>query len=309
MRLRVVVSYVVLLLCWGATFLWVGIATKETSPLVVGSLRLLVGACTVLSIVSLLGGAVRRAHAPRVLRPWVKRGILTSLPSTAIPFILLALAQRDITSGTASIINAASPLWTSFVFLLGVGAADDRLDRRGYLGLLAGVAGVAVVIGEAPSGSLKGYALVGLMVIAYTSGGVIAGRAFAGAPPYAAAIMVTTLGAVMMLPLGVIGWIANPPDVGAFAALAVLGVTSTGFAYLVYYDLIRTIGVTRTLTVTYLQPLVAIVLGIAFLHEVVHPWHLVGLALILVGVAAVNGQLPLGRRRRAVAVAELPSSG
>ena len=299
MRVPVAVLYVVLVLFWGSTFLWIEIATPDASPLLITSLRLLVGAATVAACVALMGPETRRAHAPRALRPWLARGIPLGLLAAGIPGLLLAFAQRDVSSGTAAILNATAPLWTAGIALVGVGGtARDRLPAVGLVGLLVGLVGVGVLMGEAPAGTLGGSALVLLMALVYSSGGVLASQAFAGAPPYAAALMTTGATGAIMLPLGIVGWLADPPGAGALLAIVALGATSTGVAYLVYFELIRRLGPTRTLTVTYLQPLVAISLGVALLGEALHAPQLLGLALILLGVAVANGGVGLSLLRR-----------
>jgi drug/metabolite transporter (DMT)-like permease len=100
-----------------------------------------------------------------------------------------------------------------------------------------------------------------------------------------------------MLPFGVAGAIVDPPDLAAAAALIALGVLPTGLGYVIYFTLIRRIGTTRSLTVTYLMPFVAIALGVIFLDESVRPAAATGLVLILLGVAIVNGQLWIAPRR------------
>jgi drug/metabolite transporter (DMT)-like permease len=100
-----------------------------------------------------------------------------------------------------------------------------------------------------------------------------------------------------MLPFGIAGAVVDPPDLGATAALIALGVLPTGLGYVIYFTLIRRIGTTRSLTVTYLMPFVAIALGVTFLHESVEPAAAAGLVLILLGVAIVNGQLRVAPRR------------
>ena len=165
-----------------------------------------------------------------------------------------------------------------------------------WVGLVFGVIGVGVLVGEAPSGSLVGCALMIGVVVSYASGGVFASRTFHHAPPYAAALMTTGISAFLLVPFAVLGWLADPPSLGAFAAIAALGATSTGIAYLILYELIRTIGVTRTLTVAYLQPLVAITLGALVLGEPIEIWHLAGLVFILGGVTIVTGRVRLVRR-------------
>jgi drug/metabolite transporter (DMT)-like permease len=295
-RSRVAVLYIVLVLCWGSTFMWVKIATPETSPLVLADGRLLFGFATVLASVAAAGAATRARHDRRALQPWVRRGVVMSLLSTAIPFVLLALAERHITSGTAAVLNSAAPLFSAIVVMLGLGSATDRLLPGSWVGLVLGVVGVGVLVGQTPSGSLVGCALMLGVVVTYASGGVYASRHFRHAPPYAAALLTTGISAILLVPVAVLGWLADPPTLGAFAAIAALGATGTGVAYVVYYELIRTIGVTRTLTVAYLQPVVAITLGLLVLGEPLEVWQLAGLFFILCGVAIVTGRVRLVRR-------------
>jgi drug/metabolite transporter (DMT)-like permease len=290
--------YAGLVLLWGSTFLWIGIATDETSPFVVAEARLLVGAVTAAAAVALTGARPRADHAPQALRPWLARGLVLSLIQAAIPFVLMAYAQRQIPSSVAAIINSGAPLWAAAVALLGIaGTAGERLPSWRLPGLLVGIAGVAVLVGGSPEGQLDGQLLMVAVVATYASGGLYAQHALSGAPPHTAALLATALGAIVMLPFGIAGAIVDPPDLGATAALIALGVLPTGLGYVIYFTLIRRIGTTRSLTVTYLMPFVAIALGVTFLHESVEPAAAAGLVLILLGVAIVNGQLRVAPRR------------
>jgi drug/metabolite transporter (DMT)-like permease len=290
--------YAGLVLLWGSTFLWIGIATDETSPFLVAEARLLVGAVTAAAAVALIGPHMRADHSPAALRPWLARGLVLSLLQAAIPFVLMAYAQREIPSSVAAIINSGAPLWVALVALLGIaGTSGERLPSWRLPGLLLGIAGVGVLVGGSPGGQLDGQLLMVGVVVVYGSGGLYAQHALAGAPPHTAALLSTALGAVAMLPLGVVGAIADPPDLSAAAALIALGVLPTGFGYVIYFTLIRRIGTTRSLTVTYLIPFVAIALGVTFLDESVRPAMAAGLILILLGVAIVNGQVRIASRR------------
>ena len=289
--LGVVILYLTVVLFWGSTFLWVELATDHTSPFVVSALRLAFGAATVLGISALLGDEMRRAHSPAALRPWLWKGVLLALLAAVIPSLLLAIAQRYIASGTASILNATAPLWTALIAWILIRGPAGRLRPVQVGGLFLGVAGVALLANDAGTGGeVKGMLIMVALAAIYASGGVYAQRSFGGAPPLTAAITVTGLGAVLAAPLGVVGWIVDPPTLGAFAALLALGVTSSGVAYVGYFELIRRIGATRTLTVTYLQPAVAIALGVAILGEELKALHLAGLGLVLLGVAITNAR-------------------
>lgn len=311
--LRVAALYASLALFWGSTFLWVEIALESTGPLVISGLRLAVGALVIWGLVALKGAGVRREHSLPVLRPWLRRGIVLGILATGLPGVLLGFAQQSISSGTAAIFNATAPLWTVVIGLLAArGAREHRPGPVALGGLVIGLVGVGVLVGEAPSAAeVEGQLLVVALAVVYASGGVYAQRRFGDAPPFAAALLCSAAAAVLVLPFGVAGWIADPPAPGALVAIGALGVTSSGLAYLFYFELLRGLGATRTLTVTYLAPVVAIVLGVVVLGEEVRPLHLAGLGLILLGVAGVNGQLPVrwrrrGRRSRHAAAARRP---
>lgn len=295
----VVALYVLLVLFWGSTFLWVEIAIAQTSPLTIIGTRLVAGAIVVVVVTRMLSPEIRQAHTPTKLRPWLGPGIVLALLAAVFPGILISIAQQSIESGTASIVNATAPLWTALLTWIVIGASAGRLSSLQVSGLVFGIVGVALLVGEAPSAShVKGELLVVFVALVYSSGGVYAQRTFGGAPPLAAALMASVIGAVIALPLGVYGWLADPPDLGAIAAMVVLGATSSGLAFIIYFELIRKLGATRTLTVTYLQPIVAIALGAVLLNEELRLLNFVGLALILLGVALVNGQIRFGGPRK-----------
>lgn len=304
-RLRLVLLYVGLVGFWGSTFLWVEIALHSTGPFVISAVRLMVGALVVLVFIW-LGGAVRRAeHSWAALRPWLGRGMLLAFLAAAAPGVLLGFAQQAISSGTASIVNATAPLWTVVIgFVLVRGGREGRVGGVRLPGLLVGLVGVGVLVGEAPSAAqLRGELYVVVVAFVYSMGGVYAQRRFALAPPFAAALFCTAGAALYSLPFAVAGLLQDPPTARDLAAIIALGVLSSGLAYVIYFELIRELGATRALTVTYLQPVVAILLGVIVLGEGLQALHLVGLALILLGVAAVNGQLP---RRATPALPAVP---
>lgn len=289
--LGVAALYVVVVLFWGSTFLWVELATDHTSPFVVSALRLAVGAAIVLAVSALLGSQTRQAHSFTALRPWLWRGALLALLAAVLPSLLLAIAQRSIASGTASILNATAPLWTALITWMVIRGPAGRLAPIQIGGLFLGFLGVALLANDAPTAAeVKGMLIMVALAAIYAGGGVYAQRTFDGAPPLAAAIMVTGLGALLAAPFGIVGWIADPPTPGAFWAMIALGVTSSGLAYVSYFELIRRIGATRTLTVTYLQPVVAIALGVAILDELLEALHVAGLGLVLLGVAITNAR-------------------
>jgi drug/metabolite transporter (DMT)-like permease len=223
---------------------------------------------------------------------------------------LLAVAERHVASGTASILYSTAPLWAGICLLVAawLWSSSDRLPRGGFAGLVLGAAGVWIFVGPTDGGSVEGELLVLLSALSYSAAGVYAQHVFRGAPSHAAALLATSNGAVLVLPLGVAGWIAHPPTSSALLASAAAGGLPNGVAYVAYFTLVRAIGFARSVTITYLLPIVALTFGVIFLDEHVFGRELAGLALVLVGVAAVNGQLPLVTRLTRTTTAPAPGS-
>ena len=244
------------------------------------------------------------------IRPWIVRGVPLSLLMAVGPFLLLAVAERHVASGTASILYSTAPLWAGICLLVAarLWSSSDRLPRGGFAGLLIGAAGVWIFVGPTNGGSVAGELLVLLSALSYSAAGVYAQHVFRGAPSHAAALLATSNGAVIAFPLGVAGWIAHPPTSSALLASAAAGGLPNGVAYVAYFTLVRTIGFARSVTITYLLPIVALTFGVIFLDERVFARELAGLALVLVGVAAVNGQLPWLKRLRWPTSAAAPGS-
>jgi drug/metabolite transporter (DMT)-like permease len=304
-HVRLTMLYLCVAGMWGSTFLWVRIATRGASPLTVAELRLLVGAIVVSLIVRC--SSAWRENRPRDLRPWVVRGVPLSLMMAAGPFVLLALAERGVPSGTAAILNSTAPLWAGMYLLIAAWLwrrPDRGLRPAAFAGLAVGALGVAVFVGPAHGGALGDELLVLLSALSYSAAGFYAAHVFRNAPSRSAAILATSVGATLLLPLGVIGWIDHPPSTPAVLASVAAGALPNGIAYVAYFALIREIGVARSISVTYLLPIVGLILGVAFLHEHIFGRELLGLVLVLAGVAAVNGQrirlARFGRRRPAV---------
>ncbi len=159
--LQVTTLYLTVVCLWGSTFLWVGIATQRTSPLVVVETRLLVGAAVVVLIVRAVSD--RGSHRVTDLRPWLTHGAILSVLMAVIPFLLLALALRGVSSGSAAILNATAPLWAAAILfaIARLGGQDETaLPRGGLAGLLIGAVGVVVFVGGAPSGNVGANMLV-----------------------------------------------------------------------------------------------------------------------------------------------------
>lgn len=285
----VLVQFVLLALTWGASFLFVAIALEGLSPAQVVLGRLLTGAVA-LAVICLVG----RHRLPPFGRIWGHL-LVVGLLLCVIPFLLFAWAQQDISSGLASIYNATTPLMTMLVSLLAL--REERPTRDRTLGIIVGFLGVLIVLGPW-NGLGGGTALAQLACLGATAS---YGAAFVYlrrfvSPRGLAAIPVATvqvgLGAVVMLAIAPAVAI-TPVSLSVPVVLAVLalGALGTGLAYVWNTNIVGAWGATNASTVTYLTPVVGVVLGVIVLAEQVSWNEPVGALIVVLGIAITQGRL------------------
>ena len=284
-------TLVTLALIWGAAFMFIGIAVREVPPLTYVLLRLSIATAALWLYV-----AWRREPIGLPRSVWGSI-IVLALLNNAIPFVLFGWGQTRIASGLASILNATTPIWGVVVAHLFTG--DEKMSGRKLAGVLLGFGGVTLMIGPAVLANVGGDAVAQLACVTaalcYALAGVWARRYRAmGLPPVSVTTGQLTAGAVIMLPLALLvdqPWTHALPSLKALAAITALAVVCSAFAYILYFRLIDRAGATNALLVTLLVPPVAILLGVAFLGETLHGRDLLGLALIALGLAAIDGRL------------------
>lgn len=292
---------------WGGAFFFISVAVREVAPFTYVWLRLSLAAAALWLFLLWRGTPLALPRSA-----WGAILVLAVL-NNAIPFVLFGWGQTQIASGLASILNATTPLWG--VIVAHLFTSDERINPRKFSGVLVGFAGVAVMLGPAVLGSLGSNALAQLACLVaslcYALAGVWA-RKFKrlGVPPVTVATGQLTAGAVVMLPLAMLidrPWLEPLPSAGAIGAIAALALVCSAFGYVLYFRLIDSAGATNALLVTLLVPPVAILLGAFFLGEVLHPLDFAGLALIAVGLAAIDGRL-FQRRARWPSASSLDAS-
>lgn len=280
-----------LALIWGGAFFLINVAVHHVPPFTYVLLRLSIAAAAMWAMLWWRGETLK---LPR--QAW-RAILLLALLNNALPFTLFGWAQTHIASGLASILNATTPIWG--VIVAHLFTADERITPRKLAGVAIGFAGVAVMIGPGLLGSLGGGVLAELACVtaalAYALAGVWARRFRAmGVSPFSVTTGQLTLGAAMMLPVALVGdhpWSMAMPPIQAWAAIAALAIFCTAFGYVLYFRLIDRAGATNALLVTLLVPPTAILLGVLFLGEVIAPTDFAGLALIALGLAAIDGRL------------------
>jgi drug/metabolite transporter (DMT)-like permease len=275
---------------WGGSFFFVGIAVHELPPLTIVVLRVAIAAVALHVIMRILDE--RLPKRSDVWTAFAAMGFLNNL----VPFVLIVWAQTRIASGVASILNATTPLFT--VVLAHWLTTDEKMTDGRLLGVIVGFAGVAVMIGGAAFQALGGEILAQLAVLAagvsYACAGVF-GRRFRamGVTPLATATGQLTASSLMLLPPMLIfdmPWTLPLPSMRTTGAIVALALLSTALAYILYFRILATAGATNLLLVTFLIPVSAILLGVLVLGEVLRTNHLVGMALIGLGLAVIDGR-------------------
>ena len=272
-----------LALIWGSSFLWIKLADRGFAPVEVTFARLALGAAALFPVV-----AARREALPRSAALWGQIA-LAALFANAIPYLLFAVAEQSVDSSTAGIINATTPLWT---VTLAVAVRHQRsVTARQCAGLVVGFGGTLLIF--SPWHSASSVASVGGLEclaasISYAISYVYMDRYLARrgmSPITLSACQLLVAAALLAVALPLSG--AGAPQVSAasLASLVILGVLGTGVAYVLNYQIITSEGATIAATVTYLLPVVAIVLGVVVLGETVTISVLAGIALVLAGVA------------------------
>jgi len=275
---------------WGGSFFFIGVAVKGLPPFTIVGLRVGIAALALHVI-------VRATHLrmPFTREAWVAffgMGFLNNL----LPFCLIVWGQTRIAIGLASILNATTPLFAILVthFL----TEDEKMTPNRLVGVLIGLSGVVMIIG---TDALKGlgadvlaqFAVLGA-AICYSLAGVF-GRRFRrlGISPLITATGQVSASTVLLLPLAILAdkpWRLPVPSIEIWGAVLGLALVSTAFAYIIFFRVLASAGVTNIMLVTFLIPVSAILLGVTFLGEHIQIKHLVGMGLIGLGLAAIDGR-------------------
>jgi drug/metabolite transporter (DMT)-like permease len=289
-------------LLWGGSFFFNEIALRELSPLTLVLCRVALAAAALQLVLRLRG-----QRLPDGRRWWPAFAVM-GLLNNVVPFSLIVWGQTHIASGLASILNATTPLWT--VLLAHFLTRDERLRSNRLAGVVAGFLGVTVMIGPDALGGLGSHVLAQLAILtaafAYGCSSVF-GRRFRELDPLVTAAGQLTATTAMMLPLSLLvdrPWQLAALSPATWAAVASLALLSTALAYVLFFRILGRAGATNVQLVTFLIPPSALLLGTLLLDERLEPRHWAGMALIGLGLAAIDGRLwrrlrPGGARRDA----------
>ena len=285
-------EFVLLSALWGASFLFMRLGTAEFGALPTAGVRVTVAAVFLLPLLLLRGlwsDLFRHRH----------KLLLLGMLNSGLPFASISFALLSISTGLSSLLNATVPLFGALVAWLWL---KDRPHGLKIIGLLIGFVGVAMLAwGKASfkpdaSGHASGWAVLACLFacLCYGISASYTRRYLAGVPSLVIATG-SQIGAAVGLCLPTFWlWPERNPSVPAWLALLAVGVLCTGIAYVLFFRLIEKMGAAKSLTVTFLIPVFAVIYGAVFLNESVTSWMLLCGAVILFGTAL---SLDLVKRR------------
>ena len=294
MSLSSLIKLFALAAIWGSSFLFMRIAAPVLGPVMLITLRVLLGSLFLL--------AVSRVNGSRldIRRDW-KHFLILGLANTALPFTLFAFAAETLPASLLSILNATAPIWGAIVSAIWLRTA---FTLKAMAGLLFGIAGVAILVG------VDGAHMTAATLIAVVAG-LAAGLCYGIASVYAkqaksvepfANAHGSLWGAVLwMAPAAPFFPPAATPGLWVIVSVVAIGVLCSGIAYMLYFKLIEEIGAAQTLSVGFLIPVFGVLWGALFLHEAVMARTVIGGLVVLVGMALITGFNPLALMRRRAA--------
>lgn len=288
MKLKDVLAMFGLAALWGASFLFIRIA----SP-IIGPFLTIEGRVTIAGLALLVFIWITKRSLDLRLR-W-KQYLTIGALNAAIPFTLIAAAALHLNASLSAILNSMTPLFTALVMWLWM---KEKLTLRKWAGILCGMIGVVILVGWSSipftREVLLSIGLCTLSTISYSFAGVYAKKAFVGVPALSLAAGQQLGAATLLLPFTLVVLPATPTSVSPLVIYSVLGLAllCTAIAYLLYFYLIASVGPTKTLSVTFLIPLFGMLWGVIFLQEQITGGMIAGLAIILISILLIS-DIPL----------------
>lgn len=263
---------------WGLPYLLIKVSVGELSAPALVLLR-----CSLAAL--LLGGwAAARGELLPVLRHWRPVLLFTLLEMTG-PWLLIAHAEKTLPSALTGLLVAAVPMVAAVAGQ--VAGEQDRLDGVRVLGLLVGLAGVGALLGlDVRGGALVAVGAMGLVVLGYGTAPLVVTRRLQDVPAIAVNAWALTLTSLVYLPVGARDLVrTGVPSGRVVLSVLALSLVCTVLALVLFFALIREVGPNRALVITFVNPAVAVALGVTLLGEALTAGMLVGFPLVLLGCA------------------------
>jgi drug/metabolite transporter (DMT)-like permease len=290
MNRRAAILFACVAILWGVPYLFIEIAIEGgASPLLVGWGRVAIGAAILMPIAWKLGYL-------QGLRSKTKPLVAFAIVECALPWWLIPLGQREVSSSLAAILIASLPILTALIAFR-IDPAE-RVSGFRLVGLLVGITGVVLLLGidvAGRPGEILGSIAILIATACYAIGVFIVKRSFADVNPIGAVAVALGLSTIMLAPAGIASIPGAEISAGAAGSIAVLGAFCSALALILFFSLISEVGPTRASVITYVNPAVAVLLGVTLLGESLGPGAVAGLLLILAGSwMSTGGGVPPG---------------
>jgi drug/metabolite transporter (DMT)-like permease len=267
---------------WGGSFLFIRIGAPALGPVLLIELRVLIAG------LALLGFAALRRRLPELGKDW-HRYLIAGAINSALPFVLISAAEIQLPASFAATLNATTPLFGALVAAWWLGEA---LTARKVMGLVVGFLGVVLLVGLSPLPlNLTTLVSIGASLLAafcYGMGAVYIKRQIPAGRPQALATWSQLFSALLLLPIVPFVLPSAVPSTTVLGSVLALALLCTAVAYLLYFHLIRSVGPTKAVMVTYLAPAFGMLWGALFLREQLGAATFLGFGLILASVALVS---------------------
>jgi drug/metabolite transporter (DMT)-like permease len=285
MLFKDIFQLIILAAFWGGSFLFLRIAAPVLGPVWLIEIRVLFAGLILLLFAARLG------LITTIRQNWIQLLIIGSINS-AIPFLLFAFASLSLPAGFTSILNATTPLFGTIVAAIWL---KEKLTASRIIGFALGFAGVVILVGWKTFAVTQSFvnAVVAAIIAAflYAVSASYTRKYLDGVPPIAIATGSLLSAAILIAPLMPFFVPTNIPTATVMLAVLGLSLFSTALSYILYFRLIRNIGSTKTLTVTYLSPGFAMLWSQLILKEPITQSMIIGCSFILLGTATANDLL------------------
>ncbi|MCY7621914.1 MULTISPECIES: DMT family transporter [Bacillus] len=267
---------------FGASFLFIKIASPSLGPLFLIESRVGIAAISLIIFARLLKQKIEIKHK------WKELMILGAI-NAAIPFVLIAYAELNLSASLAAIINSTTPLFSVIISILWL---KEGKNMRTFLGIIMGCIGVGILVGWSPIQLnvkvILSIVAISLAALFYGIGGVYSKRAFQDMKSFDLAIGQQLGASIVLLPFALLDMPNKLPSIGVTISVLGLAIFSTSVAYLLYFYLIKNIGPTKTVSVTLLVPIFGIIWGVLFLDERTTLSTYIGLSVVLMSILLVS---------------------
>jgi drug/metabolite transporter (DMT)-like permease len=292
--------YLVAGLIWGASFLFIELSLSFLTPVGVAFWRTAFGA-----LAMLIAMMIFRTKLPTSFESW-RHLTIAGILMSSVPFVLFAYAQTQVTSALAAIINSVTPITTVIVVLIAF--RTEKLKPHVVVGLVIGLIGVLVVLGAWQGLGDNSPMAILAMMIAVTLYGIGTPYVRKFVSPLNLPTEVSVFGqigtaALTLLPVYLLSGplVTATPELKAIGAVIVLGALGSGFAYLLFYKILDVVGSAIASSVTYITPIIAVILGVVLLGEQLHWYEPVGGLIVILGAAISQGSVLNLFRKKAIA--------